>query len=113
MSLDCLVNKKAERDAKPVDKLIFWVFLFLTLIFGIVGVFQPAAIGPALASAAIAGIIYDKIKSLEKIETEKQLVEVACHGFIHPDQADQKKFSRWLKDVVIFHLNNLKRRIET
>lgn len=49
---------------------------------------------------------------IEEIENEKKIVEVACQGMVHPDQADQKKFSRWLKDTVIFHLDNLSHRLE-
>jgi len=48
---------------------------------------------------------------IKEIEMEKKLVEIFCHGLVHPDQANQKEFTRWLRNVVIFHLDNLKKRL--
>jgi hypothetical protein len=49
---------------------------------------------------------------LKKIREEKTLVRAVCLGLVHPDQTDQKKFTEWLQNTVIFHLDNLKRKIK-
>ena len=46
----------------------------------------------------------------EEIEKEKKIVRMVCLGSVHPDQNNQEEFTKWLQDVVIFHLNNLERR---
>ncbi|MBW2673599.1 MAG: hypothetical protein JRD89_09335 [Deltaproteobacteria bacterium] len=48
---------------------------------------------------------------VKEIEKEKELVRTFCHGLFHPDQANQKEFTRWLRNVVISHLDNLKKRL--
>ena len=53
----------------------------------------------------------DLARVMKEIEREKEIVEVACRGLVHPDQADRKEFTRWLRDVVIFHLDDLKKRL--
>ena len=54
-----------------------------------------------------------EIKEIQKrINEEKTLVRSVCLGLVHPDQKDQEKFTEWLQNTVIFHLDNLKRKIE-
>jgi len=51
-------------------------------------------------------------KDFEKlIDEEKEIVKVVCLGLSHPPQENQKDFTEWLQNTVIFHLENLKKRI--
>lgn len=53
----------------------------------------------------------EKKNIIEKIENEKELVKTICIGLVHPDQANQKEFTKWLQNTVIFHLENLKKNL--
>ncbi len=44
------------------------------------------------------------------IDEEKKIVKDVCLGLVHPSQENQKEFTEWLQNTVIFHLENLKKR---
>lgn len=48
---------------------------------------------------------------IKEIEVEKEIVRRSCIGLVHPDPSNQQEFTRWLQDIVIFHLNNLEKRL--
>jgi len=54
----------------------------------------------------------ERQKTIEMIDKEKDIVKVCCLGLVHPDQTNQEEFTKWLQDTVIFHLEDLKRRVE-
>ncbi len=54
---------------------------------------------------------YHRKKVESKIDDEITTVKACCIGLVHPDQNDQKRFTSWLQDVVIFHLNNLRKNL--
>jgi len=49
---------------------------------------------------------------IKKINEEEKIVRSVCLGLVHPDQKEQDKFTEWLQNTVIFHLENLKRKIK-
>ena len=63
-------------------------------------------------------IMMAKINEMEKkeftklIDEEKKIVKDVCLGLVHPSQENQKEFTEWLQNTVIFHLENLKKRIK-
>jgi len=48
-----------------------------------------------------------------KFAEEKEFVRTFCIGSVHPDQTNQKEFTKWLQDVVLFHLNDFKKKLAT
>jgi len=52
----------------------------------------------------------ERIKKL--IDDEKLLVNKVCLGLVHPPQEEHKEFTKWLQDSVIFHINQIKHKIE-
>lgn len=44
------------------------------------------------------------------IDEEKEIVKKVCLGLAHPSQENQKDFTEWLQNTVIFHLENLKQK---
>jgi hypothetical protein len=64
-----------------------------------------------ISYAFVKGALSERNKFVKEIENEKHIVKLMCVGLMHPDQRQQEDFTRWLQNTVIFHLNNLKRRI--
>jgi len=54
----------------------------------------------------------ERQKTIEMIDKEKDIVKVCCLGLVHPDQTNQEEFTKWLQDTVIFHLEDLKKKVE-
>ena len=54
----------------------------------------------------------ERQKTIEMIDKEKDIVKVCCLGLVHPDQTNQEEFTKWLQDTVIFHLEDLRKKVE-
>lgn len=54
----------------------------------------------------------EKEDFIKLIDEEKEVVMMVCLGLVHPKGEDQKEFTEWLQKTVLFHLENLKRKVK-
>lgn len=45
------------------------------------------------------------------IGEEKKIVKLVCLGLVHPSEANQEEFTKWLQGTVNFHINQIEQKL--